>query len=280
MFYSFKRPPHAPGPTNSLLSFSVLPLVFMLLWTTMVTDSAANTRTAPTLFPNTHWSVILTAQSGVAAGLDRLCESYRPPLVAYLRGTGKNPADADDLVQGFFEHLLSRNFLGAVGPERGRFRTFLIASLKNYLRDRHDWSTAQKRGGGIAPASLETLAEENLSGSHAGEPPGAPDRAYDCAWAGTLVGNALHQLAEECSQARRRELIEVMEPILYQDETAGGYREAGERLGISEGAARLAAKRLRDRLRHLIRWQVRQTVATDEQVEGELRYLIELSGRR
>jgi RNA polymerase sigma-70 factor (ECF subfamily) len=223
--------------------------------------------------------VILTAQSGVATGLDRLCEHYRAPLVAYLRVGGTPETETEDLVQGFFEHLLSRDFLEGVDRGRGRFRTFLIASLKNFLRDHHDKASAQKRGGGVPPVSLDSLAE-------AGEPLATavsaqtPDSAYDRIWADTVIGNAVRKLAEECGQARRAELFEVLEPILYQDETAGSYHEAGTRLGISEGAARVAAKRLRDRLRYLIRAQVRQTVATEEEVDSELRYLIELAGRR
>lgn len=232
------------------------------------------------LFPATHWTVILAAQSRTLPEMSWLCEHYRSPLLVFLRGLGNHEDDIEDLVNGFFEHLLGRDFLQGAGPEKGRFRSFLIACLKNYLRDQHDRVRAEKRGGGQRPASLDAMNDFEQPVVIATAPGMPPDTAYDVAWADLIIENAVKRLGEECAAAGRKDLFDALEPVIYRDSDTGGYRGAGQKLGITEGAARIAAKRLKDRLRHLIRMEVRQTVEREEDVENEIRYLIELSGRR
>jgi RNA polymerase sigma-70 factor (ECF subfamily) len=233
----------------------------------------------PRLFATTHWSVVGKAGNRDEQSLNTLCETYRDPLLAYLRYIGKDHETASDLVQGFFEHLLKHDFLEGVSPEKGRFRTFLIASLKHYLCDQYDRQSAAKRGGGVQPASLDAADGASHPALQVTDPCNGPDRAFDRAWAETVFTHSLARLRQECVMAGRGELFAAVEPLMHQDEDAPSYRETASQLGMSDGALRLAAKRLRDRLRHLIREEIRQTVADERQWESELRYLVELFSR-
>lgn len=233
----------------------------------------------PRLFATTHWSVIGKAGNHDEQSLNTLCETYREPLLIYLRCIGKDHETASDLVQGFFEQLLKHDFLDGVTREKGRFRTFLIASLKHYLSDQYDRQCAAKRGGGVQPASLDVVDEASHPALQVTDPRIGPDRAFDRAWAETVFAHALTRLRQECVMAGRGDLFAAVEPLMHQDEDAPSYREAASQLGMSDGALRLAAKRLRDRLRHLIREEIRQTVADERQWESELRYLVELFSR-
>ncbi len=234
---------------------------------------------SPGLFTNTHWSVVLRARDQSGAALETLCQSYRRPLLVWLRSRAKSPSDADDLVQGFFAHLLKRNFLRNVSREKGKFRTFLLKSLKRYLRDEYDKESAIKRGGGRIPESLE---ETDGMGTPVHQPAAdgeAPDREYDRAWALTVLANALRQLELECARAGHEALCAALQPVMFADETASSYRQIGESLGMSEGSVKVAAHRIRTRLKGLIREEVLQTVADEAQLSQEIRYLINLFGR-
>jgi RNA polymerase sigma-70 factor (ECF subfamily) len=244
-----------------------------------VKNAQSSTSAAPhDLFAATHWSVVLQARDHSADALAALCANYRAPLLRWLQVRSANH-DAEDLVQGFFAHLLKRNFLVNVAPTKGRFRTFLLVSLKHYLRDELAKTSARKRGGGQFIASLQ---EETDGGGLRHDPaaPGdAPDVEFDKAWADAILANALRRLNTECAQAGHAALYSALEPALFADETASSYREVARNLGMSEGATKVAAHRLRTRLKFLIRAEVLGTIADQETLDDEIRYLVSLFGR-
>jgi RNA polymerase sigma factor (sigma-70 family) len=231
------------------------------------------------LLPATHWSVVLQARDQSETALSTLCQDYRTPLLVWLRNRNYSAHDAEDLVQGFFAHLLKRDFLANVSREKGRFRTFLLTSLTHYLRDQHDRQIARKRGAGQPVGSLQETGPEGRSLQDPAGPDNAPDLEYDRAWARTGLANALRRLNEECARSGHSALCAALEPVMFVDETASSYRGIGEKLGMSEGAVKVAAHRLRARLKGLVRDQVLQTVASQEEWEQEVRYLITLFGR-
>lgn len=238
-------------------------------------DKEAGPVKSPSLFPPTHWSAILPAGTAGGAKIDAVYEAYREPLLLYLLCLRHKPEDASDLVQGFFADLIRRDALSSVSSKKGRFRTFLITSLKNYLSDQRDRVNTLKRGGGQALRSVdELLARQGVDRALVDRK--GPDWAYDKAWANTVLKVALNQLEWEMVNSGRSALFAALSPVMHQDAEAGSYREIATKLSMTEGATRVAAKRLRDRLGTLIRQQIRATVADDQEFEAELRYLIEL----
>jgi RNA polymerase sigma factor (sigma-70 family) len=225
------------------------------------------------LFPLTRWSVVLGAKAESGPALNTLFGTYRQPLFIYLRGKGCPHHEAEDLVQGFCEHLLKRDFLANVAQEKGKFRTFLLVSFKRYLRDL--W---RKR----KPDVVYTLDDVDEDGRAAHEPvsrqPG-PATEYDLAWAQAILANALRRLEAESARTGHQALCQALEPVLFQDEDALPLADIAEQVKMSPGAVKTAACRLRQRLRGLIRDEILQTVANERDLEEELGYLLSLFGR-
>src|SRR5436189_2587172 len=151
------------------------------------------------LFAATKWTVVLAAKGDSTQALNSLCGTYRAPLIAWLRSRGEKPENAEDSVQGFFEHLLGRKGLQNVAREKGRFRTFLLTAFQNYLHDERRRLNAAKRGGGQPVASLDETKEEGHQFDPAAPEP-TPDLAYDQAWAEAVLANALELLERECDK--------------------------------------------------------------------------------
>jgi len=240
---------------------------------------ASTSAGVPGLFTATRWSVVLQARAKSPDALSTLYAHYHRPLLCWLRARSSSPHDAEDLLQGFFAHLLQRDFLENVSPVKGRFRTFLLVSLKNYLRDEHRKEFAAKRGAGHGVESLQEISDE---GQLRHDPPSSddsPDLEFDRAWADAVLANAVQQLTTECEQSGHELLFAALEPVLFADETACSYREIAKQIGMSEGAVKVAAHRVRLRLKNLIRAEILQTVGDERELEGELRYLIALHGR-
>jgi RNA polymerase sigma-70 factor (ECF subfamily) len=236
---------------------------------------------AQRLFVTTRWSVVLSARDKTspdsAAALETLCRSYWYPLYAFVRGSGYSPADAQDLTQEFFARLLAKDFLKAATPEKGRFRTFLRMVLKRFLI--HEWerARAQKRGGGQPHLAFDTtLAEQRFQGERAEAM--APDRLYDRHWALALLEEAMARLDHEYAAMGKATELAHLKPHLTAARGEIPYREIAAALGTSEGAARVAAHRLRRRFREVFRAMVADTVSTPEEVEGELRCVLEALG--
>jgi RNA polymerase sigma-70 factor (ECF subfamily) len=234
-------------------------------------------------FDSTAWSVIVAAQGTDSAAahdaLQVLCGRYWPPLYAYLRRRGYAREEAEDLTQEFFARLLARDFLRQVRPELGRFRTFLLACLDHFLQDEWGRQSAARRGGGTRPLPLDlALAEERYAPLMEGAMD--PRMAFDRQWAETVLDNAALQLEEEYRRAAQAEVFQVLRGYLGRGEDSMSCAAAGERLGMSEGAVRVAVHRLRKRFAALTRAEVSQTVEGVDAVQEELSYLIRVMGGR
>jgi RNA polymerase sigma-70 factor (ECF subfamily) len=206
------------------------------------------------------------------AALEQLCRNYWQPLYAYVRRTGHSREEAEDLTQEFFARLLAQNTVARADPVRGRFRSFLLASLKHFLANEWQRAQAQKRGGGalLLPLQFET-AETRCAQPVA--PGDTPDKAYDRQWALALLEVVLGRLRREYHDSGREELFGSLKEVLGGTRAEIPYRELGARLGLSEGAVKVAAHRLRQRYRELLREEIAHTVAGPEEVEEELKQL-------
>jgi RNA polymerase sigma-70 factor (ECF subfamily) len=223
---------------------------------------------------------VFQARDKSEAALESLFGQYREPLLVWLRAQGYALADAEDMLQGFMQGLLRREAFSGLAREKGKFRTFLLRCLKNHVRDEWNKSTAAKRGGGQA---IESLQQTNEEGTTVHQPPSAdaaPDLQYDRAWAKSVLDNSFLKLEEENARQGRQALYAALEPVIFCDDTASGYCEIAVKLGMSEGAVKMTASRMRARLKELVRERVRQTVGNEHDWQEELRYLIQLFGRR
>lgn len=225
-------------------------------------------------FATTHWSVVLLAgEAGSAASaeaLNQLCATYWFPIYAEIRRRGVSPADAEDLAQDFFATLLRRSFLANVSAERGRFRTFLLASLRNFLTDQWDARRAAKRGGGVPPIELDALAAEQRLALEPSTDE-TPDRAFDRRWAAALLERALSRLEQE--QAAHPGHFARLKPLLTRPVEAGEYDALAVELSLNANTIAQAVRRLRLRTRELMLDEAAHTVAAAGDAERELREL-------
>lgn len=204
------------------------------------------------------------------SALETLCERYWRPVYAWVRRSGRGAEDAEDLTQAFFAKVLEQHSIERADRERGRFRSYLLAMLQRFLADDWDRSRAQRRGGGKAVFSLDVASVE---ASEALALPGAesPERAFDRRWALDVVEQARGLLREECAAAKKGEIFEALF-VSAAEETQAAL---AARLGITENAVKMTARRLRRRLEEHIRAVVAETVSTREDLEGEIRQLME-----
>lgn len=249
--------------------------------TSAPTNRPGTTGTAPSprpAFVTTHWSVVLTAAHSDTTqardALAKLCQTYWHPLYTYVRRRGYSQEDAEDLTQGFFAALLERNAVASVSPDKGRFRSFLLASLNHFLSDAWDKARAQKRGGDKL-VSFDTQAAESwleqVPAQHL-----TPERAFELRWAITLLEQVYSKLEEEHRQQNKAELFAALRNALAGPGNSAPYAELGQRLGLTEGAVKVAVHRLRQRYRALLRETIAETVASEAEVEEELRYLLRI----
>ncbi len=228
------------------------------------------------MFATTRWSLVRAAGgepgSQAREALGTLCEGYWYPLYSYVRRQGASPADAEDRVQAFFAFVLAGRVISAADPLRGRFRSFLLRSLQNFLRDEHRQATTLKRGGGRVIASLDSATAEER---YLMEPAttDTPERLFERQWALTLLQSALQQVQDEYVASGQATLWKELEAHLRQDAAAVPYFELGARLGMTEAAVKSAAHRLRKRYRERLRAAVADTLADEADVDDELRVL-------
>lgn len=234
-------------------------------------------------FVTTRWTLVQAAAvAGASASSDealaRLCESYWYPLYAYLRRQGRDTDQAQDLTQAFFAHLLDKRTLRHADPARGRFRSFLLVSLKNFVVNEWERETAQKRGGAVVILSLDF---ETAEGRFQREPiaDGTPERLFDRAWAVTLLDRALQRLRTELARtARDARRVECLLAYLIPGDSRVSYAETAQALGLSEGAIKLAVHRMRKRFRELLSEEIADTVSSLDQVDDEIQYLRSIVG--
>jgi RNA polymerase sigma factor (sigma-70 family) len=228
-------------------------------------------------FETTRWSVVLAAGAessspGVQEALATLCETYWYPLYAFLRSRGYSAEDAQDLTQAFFARLLEKQTIRHADPARGRFRSFLLASLKNFAANEHDRDIARKRGGDLPILSLEV---ETAEGRFQMEVPTdeTPERVFDRRWAMTLLDRVMSRLNAETPRSGKPSQFDRLKAYLTGDQPQLSYAETASELGTSEGAVKVAVHRLRRRFRDLVRDEIAHTVSSPEEIEDELRHL-------
>jgi RNA polymerase sigma factor (sigma-70 family) len=232
-------------------------------------------------FVTTHWSVVLTARdensSKSSEALEALCRTYWFPLYAFVRRQGRSPHDAQDLTQEFFARLLEKKYLKSATQEKGRFRTFLLVALKRFLANEWDRQHAQKRGGSslIVPINPE-CAESRFLAEPAHEL--QPDLLFDRQWAVTLLERTMTRLRDEYISTGRAKLFELLRGCVAKDESALPYAEIAARLNLTEPAVKMAVQRLRARYREILRAEIAETVASEDEVEEEIRHLFSTFG--
>jgi DNA-directed RNA polymerase specialized sigma24 family protein len=224
-------------------------------------------------FKTTQWSVVTAAAAQPStesrAALSALCHAYWSPIYAYLRSHGYSVVRAEDATQGFFAMLLQANALARADPARGRFRSYVLGALKFFLANERDRECAERRGGDRHHVSLDTTGAENriaLSLSRQA----SPERLFEREWGLTILDRALVQLRQRYARESKEELLQLLQPYLTRPESQDGYRDAAHRLGMSEGAARVAIHRLRCRYRDLVCQQIAATVSCPAEVHDEI----------
>ena len=243
----------------------------------MTSHSTRPSTTAPgDIFATTHWTVVLAAgrrhTPQADQALEELCRAYWFPLYAYVRRRGHTKEDAEDLTQAFFARFLEKNYLEGLTAERGRFRAFLLASLKHFLANEWDKSQRQKRGGHVLHLSLDwQTADTQFQIADPAEP--SPDRAFDREWAVALLARVIERLSTECEADGRGRQFAELKPFLNAGKGELSHSKAAEALGLSAGAVRVAVHRLRKRYRQLLRDEIAQTLADPAQVDEEMQAL-------
>ena len=230
-------------------------------------------------FHTTHWSAVVTAGQGespaAAKALAALCCTYWRPLYSYVRRLGHGPAEAQDLTQEFFARLIERRLLARADQQRGRFRTFLLTSLKHFLVNEWEKSRAAQRGGGRAIISWDEVEAENQFLAEVADQL-TPEKVYEKQWASSVLEAVLRQLRAEATASGRGDLFERLKEYLWGEVARTTYAAIGAELGMTPVAVKVAAHRLRQRFREVLRAEIASTVATEQEIDEELRHLFEV----
>ena len=211
--------------------------------------------------------------AGAQEALETLCRTYWYPLYVYVRRQGQSPHDAQDLTQEFFARLLEKKYLRLADPDRGKFRAFLLKSLKHFLVNEWEKARTQKRGGGQCVILLDADIAESR---YVAEPAQALtlDQVYEKRWAVTLIEGVLARLRESYASDGRLLVFEALKVFIWGDQATLSDAELAPNLGLTEGAVKVAAHRLRGRYREFLREEIAKTVATPGEVDEELQHLI------
>jgi len=236
-------------------------------------NSADSTAHGARSFATTRWSLVLAAGAGGSGALTELCRAYWFPLFAYVRRCGVPAHEAEDVVQGFFARLIEKRDLSAVAPEKGRFRSFMLAAIRNHLSHHRAHERAEKRGGGRVVLEVDFRgADQRLEAEARGIDD--PERAFEHAWARELMRQCIEEVGDEYQKSGRRTVFDVLAPELQRMGDSSDYAAHAEKLGLSAGAVKVAVHRLRARFRERLRERIAATVERDEDVEDEFRALL------
>jgi RNA polymerase sigma-70 factor (ECF subfamily) len=227
-------------------------------------------------FTTTSWTVVAHARDRDAPearqALAELCQAYWYPMYAFVRRRGHPAQEAEDLTQGFFTDLLARDSLKNVDPSKGKFRSFLLAALQHFLANQRDRDQRLKRGGKVPHLSLDF---HDAEGRYQREPGHVetPERLFQRRWALTLLAHVIERLEHEVNSEHKRPLFERLKPTLMGESDAASYAQVGTELGMSPGAVKVAAHRLRKRFRTLLQKEIGRTIADPGDFQDEINEL-------
>ena len=225
----------------------------------------------------TSWTQVLTARDGATSesrlALEALCRTYWYPIYAFLRGHGLDPDDARDVTQAYFAELLEKGYLEDCDPSRGRFRVFLMTSIRHFLAKEREKTRAWKRGGRAETFSLD---EGEVEDRYRTEPADrlTPDQVFERRWALTLLENVLVRLRQECADAAREREFELLKGFITGEQPKVTYRTVAMELGTSETAVKTTVHRFRQRFGALLRQAIAETVSDPRDVDDEVRHLL------
>lgn len=235
-----------------------------------------NSRLQP--FPTTQWSLIVRAAADDPAdrewALAEICTLYWPPVYAFIRSRGNPPHDAEDLTQGFFAELLRRHDFAKADAAHGRLRSYLLSAASNHLNSEHRRETRQKRGGGAAVLSFDTVDEEARCLIPEPMDDLTPDRVFERQWAITVMERVVSTLAQRYADKGQAKLFAALKPFINADDNGGRQADLARELGMSEQALRTAIHRLRQRYGEVLRQTVKTTLGHGESVEEEITCLM------
>jgi RNA polymerase sigma factor (sigma-70 family) len=224
-------------------------------------------------FATTHWSVVLTAQSQSPASqdaLEQLCRAYWPPIYSFLRRQGRTEEEAQELTQRFFAQLLVRRDFGPARREKGRLRSYLLGSLKQFLASERRQAGTAKRGPDRAPIPFEEME----AGFETESPALSPERVFDQRWAMTVLDQTMARLTRESQHLPSAALDARLTELLADEPDSSSLARIAREFGLTENEVKQASHRLRARYRDLLREEIAHTVATPGEIETELRELI------
>jgi RNA polymerase sigma factor (sigma-70 family) len=229
-------------------------------------------------FPATRWSMVLNAghESSAQAGtaLETLCRAYWYPLYCFARRQGRSHHEAEDSTQAFFIRMLASDRIARARPERGRFRSFLLTALRNFLTNEWERASAEKRGGGNNPLPLEFGTAAERFAQEPADPALSPEQVFDRAWAHGLIDQVIMELRDEYTKSGRGALFGVLGPRIWSTANAEPAEQLATQLGLTIQAFDVALHRLRRRVGERLRAHVAETVATEAEIEDELRHLV------
>jgi RNA polymerase sigma-70 factor (ECF subfamily) len=232
-------------------------------------------------FQTTNWTLVVQAAGGDSTGareaLAALCGAYWYPVYAFIRRQGYPSADAEDLTQGYFTRFIEKQYVKDLKPEAGRFRAFVLASVRHFLSNERDRERAEKRGGGRPSVALDAASAEER---YALEPvdPVTPESLFERAWATSVLDRALARLANEAARGDEVGRFDELKAHLTGGDDPSTYRDLAEAWGVGESAVRVSVHRMRKRFGRLLREEVAATVADPTEVDAELRYLLAMLG--
>ncbi len=229
---------------------------------------------SPARFATTRWSLVQAAQrddeSASRSALGQLCELYWSPIYSFICRRGSDLDRAQDLTQEFFARLLEHDGLTSADAAKGRFRSYLLGACQHFLANQHDFETAQKRGGGVTPCPLSSLNADSRSGLEPADGD-TPEQAFERRWALAMLEQTLTGLRAEYAEAGKEVIFERLKGSLTGD--SGSYASVAADLGLTEGAVKVAAHRLRQRYRERLRAAIADTVQSPDEVDDEIRAL-------
>lgn len=228
-------------------------------------------------FQTTRWTLVQAAAANPTVdsrqALSTLCQTYWPPVYAFIRRNGYDSDQSQDLTQGFFALMLEKNYLVRADQKRGRFRSFLLTAVKNFLANEWDRANALKRGGGQVAVSIDLVKAERWYEPAAAEAV-TPETIFERRWAISILEQVMARLRADFIHAGKIDQFEALSNFLEQDSDDVGYEELAGKMAMSAGALRMAVHRMRRTYRRLLREEITETVSDPDEIDAEIRFLV------